>query len=70
MRNKIITLHPVYEELLSLVVDPDEGVVLVVFLVQRLVELRVVLDPDLEVSHGILLVDASVVWTGHLHLLQ
>lgn len=68
--DQLITLHSVYEELLSLIVDADKGVILVVFLIQGFVEVSIVLDAGLEVLHRILLVDAHVVRTGNLHLLQ
>lgn len=54
----------------ALVVDADERVVLVVFLVERLISTLVMLDPVFEVLHRFVLIHADVIGTVDLHFLQ
>ena len=66
----VLTPDAVDEEALALVVNADVGVLLVMFLVERLVHVLVVLDPLRKVSRRLLLVHVRVVRTRHLRFLS
>ena len=65
----VLTPDAVDEEALALVVNADVGVLLVVLLVERLVEVLVVVDALAEVGQRLLLVHVRVVRARDLHLL-